>query len=223
MAKLPTSLLARSLPSSTSTLLTTTARPTISSPPTRAASAIPIQRPSQVRHATAVARPKRPFTWTQIVQLSDGSTYTTRTTSPQSVYRSTKDTRNHLTWQPSDPSLQNVEVDEAGKMAGFRQRFGTAFDMAPGAALAAQEMKEDAERNAAHLLQKKGRKNSVAEAEEMLKIAGQKEEEAKAAAEEEAAEDSFASLLTSYVRDQPSLSGGQVAGKGFNSKNKKKK
>ncbi|KAF3760163.1 hypothetical protein M406DRAFT_234903, partial [Cryphonectria parasitica EP155] len=82
----------------------------------------------QVRHATEVTRPKRPYTWTQIVQLSDGSTYTTRSTSPLPVYRSTKDTRNHLTWQPSEVSLQNVEVDEAGRLASFRQRFGTGYE-----------------------------------------------------------------------------------------------
>ena len=45
------------------------------------------------------------------------------------MYKSTKDTRNHLTWQPSDKSLKSVEVDEAGKLAAFRERFGRAFDL----------------------------------------------------------------------------------------------
>lgn len=52
-----------------------------------------------------------------------------RTSSPLAMYKSTKDTRNHLTWQPSDKSLKSVEVDEAGKLAAFRGRFGRGFDL----------------------------------------------------------------------------------------------
>lgn len=165
-------------------------------------------------------RPKRPYTWTQIIQLSDGSTYTTRTTSPQPVYRSTKDTRNHLRWQPSEVSLQNVEVDEAGKLAGFRQRFGTAFDLAPGAVLAAKEMQEDADQHAALKHIAKGKKDGAA-LEEAMKAAEEREKVAAAEKEAAAAQDSFESLMSSYVREQPSLKGGQVAGKGSN-KGKKK-
>lgn len=51
-----------------------------------------------------------------------------RTTSPLALYKSTKDTRNHVLWQPSDKSLRNVEVDEAGKLAAFRGRFGRGWD-----------------------------------------------------------------------------------------------
>ncbi|KZZ92473.1 hypothetical protein AAL_06099 [Moelleriella libera RCEF 2490] len=82
----------------------------------------------QVRHATFIPRPRRPYTFTQLVTLSDGSTYTMRTTSPAPIYRASKDTRNTLLWQPSEKSLRNVEVDEAGKLAAFRERFGRAFD-----------------------------------------------------------------------------------------------
>ena len=77
-----------------------------------------------------IRRPQRPYTFTQLVQLSDGSTYTARTTSPQGMYKSVKDTRNHARWQPSDRSLRNVEVDEAGKLAAFRDRYGRAWDAA---------------------------------------------------------------------------------------------
>ncbi|KAJ4425275.1 hypothetical protein N0V82_000085 [Gnomoniopsis sp. IMI 355080] len=213
MAKLPTSLLPRSLPSST--LLTSSSRPTTANAPHAAFAA----RPCQVRHATEIVRPKRPYTWTQIIQLSDGSTYTTRTTSPLPVYRSTKDTRNHLKWQPSEVSLQNVEVDEAGKLAGFRQRFGTTFDMAPGAALAAKEMKEEAERNAAQA--KTGKSKKAIATEDTAKAVEEKEKQ-EAAQKAAAAEDSFESLIASYVVEQPHLKGGQVAGKGLSSKNKKK-
>ncbi|KAJ1329278.1 hypothetical protein MN608_06011 [Microdochium nivale] len=84
---------------------------------------------TSARAADIIRRPRRPYQFTQLVQLSDGSTYTMRTSSPLGMYKSTKDTRNHLTWQPSDKSLKSVEVDEAGKLAAFRERFGRAFDL----------------------------------------------------------------------------------------------
>ncbi|KAI2777980.1 hypothetical protein F4815DRAFT_257447 [Daldinia loculata] len=80
------------------------------------------------RAATIIRRPRRPYTFTQLVQQTDGSTYTQRTTSPIALYKSTKDTRNHILWQPSDSSLRNIEVDEAGKLAAFRGRFGRGWD-----------------------------------------------------------------------------------------------
>ncbi|KAI1463422.1 uncharacterized protein F4812DRAFT_446885 [Daldinia caldariorum] len=85
------------------------------------------------RAATIIRRPRRPYTFTQLVQQTDGSTYTHRTTSPLALYKSTKDTRNHILWQPSDSSLRNVEVDEAGKLAAFRDRFGRGWDAEGGA------------------------------------------------------------------------------------------
>lgn len=88
-------------------------------------------------------RSRRPYTFTQLVQLSDGSTYTMRTTSPAAIFRSTKDTRNHALWQPSDSSLRNVEVDEAGKLAAFRARFGRSWDVD------APESKEEVEASGA--------------------------------------------------------------------------
>jgi len=53
------------------------------------------------------------------------------------MVKSARDTRNHLLWQPSEKSLRNVESDEAGKLAAFRERFGRGFDLdAPLAASA---------------------------------------------------------------------------------------
>ena len=52
-----------------------------------------------------------------------------RTTSPLPVYRSTRDTRNAPLWNPSSKDLLNVEDDEAGRLAGFRARFGRVFDV----------------------------------------------------------------------------------------------
>ncbi|KKK12551.1 hypothetical protein P175DRAFT_0465477 [Aspergillus ochraceoroseus IBT 24754] len=83
---------------------------------------------SQCRHATLLRRPKRPYTFTQLITLSDGSTFTHRTTSPLPVYRSTRDTRNSLLWNPSSSKLLNVEEDEAGRLAAFRARFGRSWD-----------------------------------------------------------------------------------------------
>ncbi|GAB7357479.1 hypothetical protein MBLNU459_g0016t1 [Dothideomycetes sp. NU459] len=82
----------------------------------------------QIRHASLLRRPKRPYTFTQLVTLSDGSTFTQRTTSPQPVYRSTKDVRNSPLWNPSSQKLLNIEEDEAGRLKRFRGRFGRGWD-----------------------------------------------------------------------------------------------
>ncbi|KAI4117061.1 MAG: hypothetical protein LQ345_002621 [Seirophora villosa] len=82
----------------------------------------------QLRHATLIRRPKRPYTFTQLVTLSDGSTYTHRTTSPAPVYTSTKDSRNTALWNPSSQKLLNVEADEAGRLRAFREKFGRGWD-----------------------------------------------------------------------------------------------
>ena len=95
--------------------------------PIRVTSKIQISH-QQVRHATLLRRPKRPYTFTQLVTLSDGSTFTHRTTSPAPVYKSTKDTRNTALWNPSSQKLLNVEADEAGRLRAFRERFGRGWD-----------------------------------------------------------------------------------------------
>ena len=82
----------------------------------------------QIRHASLIRRPKRPYTFTQLITLSDGGTFTHRTTSPQPIYRSTKDTKNTILWNPSSQKLLNVEEDEAGRLRRFRARFGRGFD-----------------------------------------------------------------------------------------------
>jgi ribosomal protein L31 len=88
-------------------------------------SSLPIQ---QIRHATLIKRPKRPYTFTQLITLSDGSTFTQRTTSPQTVYLTVKDTKNSPLWNPSSQKLLNVEEDDAGRLRKFRERFGRGFD-----------------------------------------------------------------------------------------------
>ncbi|OCL01689.1 hypothetical protein AOQ84DRAFT_328638 [Glonium stellatum] len=83
---------------------------------------------AQIRHASLLRRPKRPYTFTQLVTLSDGSTFLHRTTSPTPVYRSTKDQRNTPLWNPSSQKLLNVEEDEAGRLKAFRAKFGRGWD-----------------------------------------------------------------------------------------------
>lgn len=84
---------------------------------------------TQVRHASLIKRPKRPYTFTQLITLSDGSTFTHRTTSPAPIYRATKDTKNNPLWNPSSQKLLNIEEDEAGRLKRFRKRFGRGFDV----------------------------------------------------------------------------------------------
>jgi hypothetical protein len=87
-----------------------------------------VRQTTQVRHATLLKRPKRPYTFTQLITLSDGSSFTLRTTNPQPVYKSAKDIRNAPLWHPSSQKLLNVEEDEAGKLAAFRAKFGRGWD-----------------------------------------------------------------------------------------------
>ncbi|KAK4553462.1 hypothetical protein LTR86_009519 [Recurvomyces mirabilis] len=82
----------------------------------------------QTRPASLLRRPKRPYTFTQLITLSDGSTFTHRTTSPAPIYKSVRDTKNSVLWNPSSQKLLNVEEDEAGRLRRFRRRFGRGFD-----------------------------------------------------------------------------------------------
>lgn len=44
------------------------------------------------------------------------------------LYRATRDTRNVPLWNPSSPKLVNFELDEAGRLAAFRAKFGRMWD-----------------------------------------------------------------------------------------------
>ncbi len=145
-----------------------------------------------MRHATYVLRSRRPYQFTQLVQQSDGSTFTVRTTSPVALYKSDKDTRNHMLWQPTNKSLRNVEVDEAGKLAAFRGRYGAGWDLGGPAG------------------------GDAAEGKPGKKEGGDKVEVAAtpAKAEEPAAADPFESLvdlISSYATDDKNIQGGLSA------------
>ncbi|KAJ5086744.1 hypothetical protein NUU61_008051 [Penicillium alfredii] len=126
---------AATITNSTTTSMLLSSTPQTTGPSTAAATFIC----SQCRHATLLRRPKRPYTFTQLITLSDGSTFTHRTTSPAPVYRTTRDTRNSLQWNPSSNKLRGLEDDEAGRLAAFRARFGRSWDAAaaPPSAIAA--------------------------------------------------------------------------------------
>lgn len=193
MGKLPTSLLhrPRALLSSSSPHSTTLSR---ISPTLPSSSHSQHNTLGQIRHATFVPRPRRPYQFTQLVQLSDGSTFTVRTTMPQGLLKSTKDTRNHLIWQPSNKSLRNVEVDEAGKLAAFRERFGRGWDME---AKPEEGVEADAE--------------AAVGAKDTKQPAEQKQQQAAPVEEEEDAFDSLTDLISSYATTSNNTKGGRTA------------
>lgn len=116
-----------------------------------------------------------------------------------------------------------MEVDEAGKLASFRERFGTGFELEAGVEQAKKDKSED------DLLKNMTKKERLAAADRAARLAKRvaaaepelSDSEAKAKEAEEAAkkaaaaqeQESLSSLLGSYVREQPNLKGGQVAGK----------
>ncbi|KAK2776328.1 hypothetical protein FQN53_002729 [Emmonsiellopsis sp. PD_33] len=172
---------------------------------------------TQCRHATLLRRPKRPYTFTQLITLSDGSTFTHRTTSPVPIYRSTRDTRNAPLWNPSSEKLRNVEEDEAGRLAAFRSKFGRGWDAA-GAAAAAEDEAVAAAVDAA-MEGGVGGKDGGAEAAakkkeeaELKKVS--EEEEAMMAQFEEEEDDNLLDLISSFeTADQKAMKDGPVVHK----------
>ncbi|KAH6841027.1 hypothetical protein B0I37DRAFT_229881 [Chaetomium sp. MPI-CAGE-AT-0009] len=242
MGKLPSTLLRRP---SLAGYLPSTGPALPHTPATAAArSGIPTQKTAtaasatgQVRHATFVPRSRRPYQFTQLVQLSDGSTFTVRTTSPLALYKSAKDSRNHILWQPTEKSLRNVEVDEAGKLAAFRERYGSSWDL-DGPAAPAQQPAAGADAAAGAVASKEGgekgaaveKKGAVAE-EKGDKKQQVDAKEAKAApaapapAEAAASSDPFDSLvdlISEYATEDKNTKGG-LSAKDQARKEKKKK
>ncbi|KAK1760660.1 hypothetical protein QBC47DRAFT_367824 [Echria macrotheca] len=168
----------------------------------------------QKRNATFVPRPRRPYRFTQLVQLSDGSTFTVRTTMPTALYKSAKDTRNHVLWQPLDKTLRNVEVDEAGKLAAFRGRFGRGWDIDDAASPAASSPEAAGAGAAAGVPEVSG--TGAAEEVKTAVEVKKAEETQKVEAKEEKTEttdpfDSLVDLISAYAKDEPGLKGGKTA------------
>jgi hypothetical protein len=182
-----------------------------------------------------VPRSRRPYQFTQLVQLSDGSTFTVRTTSPLALYKSAKDSRNHILWQPTEKSLRNVEVDEAGKLAAFRERYGTSWDLdgpaAPVAAAdaaatpAAAAASKDGEAKDAAAVGKKGAEEKGDKKQvdaKGAKPAEAAQAPAEAAAPSEDPFDSLVDLISTYATEDKNIKGG-LSAKDQARKEKKKK
>lgn len=80
------------------------------------------------------------------------------------LYRATRDTRNVPLWNPSSPKLVNFELDEAGRLASFRARFGRAWD----ANVAEEEGSEKKDAAAGDQQQQKQQQQEDAEEEDNL-------------------------------------------------------
>lgn len=65
-------------------------------------------------------------------------------------------------WNPSSPKLVNFEVDEAGRLAAFRARFGRSFD----AGTAEEEVVEKAEQGEGETEKEKRKQDQQQQLEE---------------------------------------------------------
>jgi ribosomal protein L31 len=85
-----------------------------------------IRPPNMLRHcvrslSTSTKVHPRPATFRQIVQHTDGSIYTIKTTSPKPIQRLPKDIRNNPLWNPQ--LKQQTEDDESGQLGRFQKKF----------------------------------------------------------------------------------------------------
>ncbi|KAG8685041.1 hypothetical protein FRC11_011210 [Ceratobasidium sp. 423] len=62
-------------------------------------------------------------TYPQTVFLSDGSSFTHRTTAPRSVVRLTRDITNNPVWQPGMEARAGEEEDLSGRLGRYKRRF----------------------------------------------------------------------------------------------------
>ncbi|EEA20138.1 50S ribosomal protein L36, putative [Talaromyces marneffei ATCC 18224] len=150
---------------------------------------------TQCRHASLLRRPKRPYTFTQLIALSDGSTFVHRTTSPTPVYRSTRDTRNSLLWNPTSKKLLTVEDDEAGRLAAFRAKFGRSFDAVGTAA-------EEAAAAAGGAPKPTGQNIEMKQAQDAAADAAAEKATAQEEAELQEEEDSLLDLISSFGQEE---------------------
>ena len=90
-------------------------------------------------------------------------------------------------WQPTDRNLHNVEADEAGRLAAFRERFGRQFDMGRTVVEEAVDMRTAGDGGV-----KKAEEEVV---EEKVEVVEEVEEE----------EDLFEEMIAAAARGQPTL------------------
>lgn len=158
----------------------------------RTTSCLPV---TQTRHARLLKRPKRPYTFTQLLTLSDGSAYTIRTTSPLPVYRSTRDTRNAPLWNPSTRELLNVEADEAGRLAAFRSKFGRGWDASKETSVEDRTEVEKLKMGKTESEEEKGTAKQMADLEEEDDLSAE--------------EDSLLDLISSYGQEDAAAGSAQ--------------
>ncbi|KAL2152355.1 hypothetical protein VTH82DRAFT_5539 [Thermothelomyces myriococcoides] len=141
-----------------------------------------------------------------------------RTTSPLALYKSAKDSRNHILWQPSEKSLRNVEVDEAGKLAAFRERYGTSWDLEapPSSAPAAANASSSSSSAPSSSSPKEAGKPPAGKDKGDGKKAEVKEAEPAPASTQQAAPaedpfDSLVDLISAYATEDKNTKGGLSA------------
>ncbi|KAB5588265.1 hypothetical protein CTheo_8291 [Ceratobasidium theobromae] len=71
-------------------------------------------------------------TYPQTVFLSDGSSFTHRTTAPRSVVRLTRDISNNPVWQPGIEARAGEEDDLSGRLGRYKRRFDDSSHFSEG-------------------------------------------------------------------------------------------
>lgn len=89
---------------------------------------MPKRVPRKLR--TGDVRPAIYYKFDQTVELSDGSTVTRRTPFPRVEWKYLADQRNNPIWNPSKPNLRALELDAAGRLAKFKQKY-SGFESTP--------------------------------------------------------------------------------------------
>ncbi|KAI9326989.1 hypothetical protein BDR26DRAFT_876204, partial [Obelidium mucronatum] len=74
----------------------------------------------RVSSLASVPKAANPHFFIQKVIHSDGSSFSMRVTTPKALLKLTKDTRNHILWNPSSNTIDEKSVD----LAKFASRFG---------------------------------------------------------------------------------------------------
>lgn len=89
-------------------------------------SLVPRRVPRKLR--VGDVRPAIYHKFEHVVELSDGSTIKRKSQFSRLEWKYLADQRNTPLWNPSLPDLQAQELDEAGRLAKFRKRFGNLDD-----------------------------------------------------------------------------------------------
>ena len=128
---------------------------------------------------------------------------------PTALYKSSKDSRNHILWQPSDKSLKNLESDEAGKLAAFRERFGRGWDVVESSS--SEEESESSSATGAVAGGAGGEKDGAKRKVETAAVVEEGGQDTTTSATAEDPFDSLVDLINRYSKEDPNLKGGSTA------------